>query len=142
MMVTFIETNKQITETQHWFHSISFCLTNLSKSHHTVSKHPNSRKNLEINKKNIFNDVYESLDVLKPYNVIYLDFQQTFDTIPHNWLSSNFRAHGIGEYLCAWIGNWLSDGQQRIVLSGEISDWPDVTCGATAIPYICEWFNE
>ena len=36
------------------------------------------------------------------------------------------RAHGIGEHLCVWIEDWLSDRQQRVVLNGEVSDWQNV----------------
>ncbi len=39
------------------------------------------------------------------------------------------QAHGIGEHLCAWISDWLSNGVQRVVLNGEASDWVEVTSG-------------
>ena len=58
--------------------------------------------------------------------MIYLDFLKAFDKVPHKQLLSKLRAHGIGEHLCAWIGDWLSDRQQRVVLNGEVSDWQNV----------------
>ena len=61
----------------------------------------------------------------EPYDVIYLDFQKTFHKVPHQRLLSKLRAHGIGEHLCTWIGDWLSDRQQ-VVLNGEVSDWQNV----------------
>ena len=39
------------------------------------------------------------------------------------------RAHGIGEHLCAWIEDWLSDRQQRVDPNGEVSDWQNVIRG-------------
>ncbi len=37
--------------------------------------------------------------------------------------------HGIGDHLCAWIGDWLSNRVQRVVLNGETSDWVEVNSG-------------
>lgn len=30
------------------------------------------------------------------------------------------QAHGIGEHLCAWITNWLSNRVQRVVLMDKL----------------------
>ena len=60
--------------------------------------------------------------------MIYLDFQKTFDKVPHKRLISKLRAHGIGDHLCAWIEDWLSD-RQRVVLNGEVSDGQNVISG-------------
>ena len=107
-MVAFLDMNKLITENQHGFRSNRSCLTNLL---------------------DFFNDVYASWDIRAPYDVIYLDFQKAFDKVPHNRLISKLRSHGIGEHLCAWIRDWLSDRQQRVVLNGEVSEWQNVTSG-------------
>ncbi len=79
-LVAFLEANKLITENQHGFRSNRSCLTNLL---------------------DFFNDAYSNWDVRVPYDVIYLDFQKAFDTIPHKRLISELQAHGIGEHLCA-----------------------------------------
>ena len=107
-LVTFLEANKLITENQHGFRRNRSCLTNL----------------LEF-----FNDVYANWDVRVPYDIIYLDFQKAFDTVPHKRLIAKMKAHGIGEQLCAWINDWLSNRMQRVVLNGEASDWVEVTSG-------------
>ena len=49
--------------------------------------------------------------------MINLDLQKTFDKVPHKRLFSKLRIHEIGAHLCAWIGDWLSDHQQRVVLN-------------------------
>jgi len=38
-------------------------------------------------------------------------------------------AHGIGRKILQWIGNWLSDRKQRVVLNGQLSDWRDILSG-------------
>jgi len=38
-------------------------------------------------------------------------------------------AHGIDGDILKWIGNWLSDRKQRVVLNGQFSDWRDVLSG-------------
>ena len=107
-IVEFLEKNKLTTENQHGFLCNKSCLTNLL---------------------DFFNDVYASWDVQEPYDVIYLDFQKAFDKVPHKRLMLKLRAHGIEEHLCAWIEDWLSDRQQRVVLNGEVSDWQNVITG-------------
>ncbi|MEG5283615.1 RNA-directed DNA polymerase, partial [Klebsiella pneumoniae] len=107
-VVAFLEANKLITENQHGFRSNRSCLTNLL---------------------DFFNDVYSNWDARVPYDVIYLDFQKAFDTVPHKRLISKLQAHGIGEHLCAWISDWLTNRVQRVVLNGEASNWVKVTSG-------------
>jgi hypothetical protein len=107
-IVAFLEVNKLISENQHGFRSNRSCLTNLL---------------------DFFNDVYANWDVRVPYDIIYLDFQKAFDTVPHNRLISKLQSHGIGEHLCTWIRDWLSNRLQRVVLNGEASDWLQVTSG-------------
>ena len=41
----------------------------------------------------------------------------------------NMEAHGVDGEILQWIGNWLSDRKQRVVLNGQISDWRDVLSG-------------
>ena len=87
-IVEFLEKNKLITENQHGFRSNKSCLTNLL---------------------DFFNDLCVSWDVREPHDMIYLDFQKAFDKVPHKRLISKLREHGIGEHLCAWIEDWLSN---------------------------------
>ena len=41
--------------------------------------------------------------------VVYLDFQNAFDEVPHKRLISKVKAHGITGNLGRWIEDWLSD---------------------------------
>ena len=107
-IVSFLDENNSILNSQHGFRNKRSCLTNLL---------------------DFFNVIYSNWDAKIPSDVIYLDFQKAFDTVPHKRLLTKLRAHGIGEQLCSWIGDWLSNRKQRVVINGEASDWLDVTSG-------------
>jgi len=38
-------------------------------------------------------------------------------------------AHGLGGDILQWIGNWLSNRKQRVVLNGQYSGWRDFLSG-------------
>ena len=63
---------------------------------------------------NFFNHVFAGWDVRESYDVIYLDVQKAFDKVLHKRRISKLRAHEIGDHLCTWIEEWLSDRQQRV----------------------------
>ena len=62
-------------------------------------------------------------------DVIYMDFQKAFDTVPHRRLISKVDAHGIRGHTLQWIGNFLSHRQQRVVVNGVRSEPVGVTSG-------------
>jgi len=62
-------------------------------------------------------------------DVIYLDFQRAFDTVPRGRLITRLEARGIDGDILKWAGNWSSDRKQRVVLNGQFSDWRDVLSG-------------
>jgi len=62
-------------------------------------------------------------------DVIYLDFQEAFDKVPHKQLLHKLAAHGIRGELLLWIANWLSGRKQRVTLNGQCSSWKDVLSG-------------
>ena len=70
-----------------------------------------------------------SVNSVNPVDVIYLDFQKTFDKVPHKRLAMKLAAHGINGELLRWIVNWLSNRRQRVVLNGQCSTWRDVLSG-------------
>ncbi|PKU48587.1 rna-directed dna polymerase from mobile element jockey-like [Limosa lapponica baueri] len=65
----------------------------------------------------------------KAVDVIYLDFQKAFDTVPHRILVEKLAAHGLGEHTICWIKHWLSGRSQSVVLNGVKSSWRLVTSG-------------
>ena len=52
---------------------------------------------------------------------VYLDFQKTFDKVSHEKLVLKMKRMGLEDEIVLWIGNWLSDRSQWVVLNG--------TCG-------------
>jgi len=50
---------------------------------------------------------------------MYLDFQKVFETVPHRRLMMKLEAHGIDGDIIKWIGNWLSDKKQKVMLNGQ-----------------------
>ena len=69
------------------------------------------------------------VDQGSPVDVVYLDFQKAFDKVPHCRLISKLKAHGVGDYVCNWIGAWLSNRKQCVLLDGVSSDWTSVRSG-------------
>ena len=97
-----------IRDTQHGFRSGRSCLTNLLEFLEYITK---------------------QLDEGNSIDVIYLDFSKAFDKVPHRRLLHKLRLHGIGGGLVEWIGEWLTDRKQRVVLNGAMSGWKEVVSG-------------
>ena len=62
-------------------------------------------------------------------DAIYLDFRNTFDTVPHHRFLSRVAIHGIQDRVRQWVKTFLSGRQQRIVVNGSYSTPADVTSG-------------
>ena len=107
-VVTFLEDNSIISDSQHGFRNKRSCLTNLL---------------------DFFQGIYENWDNSIPSDIIYLDFQKAFDKVPHERLIMKLKAAGIGDNLTAWIKDWLTGRKQRVLLNGKDSEWLPVTSG-------------
>ena len=62
-------------------------------------------------------------------DTVYLDFQKAFDKVSHVKLVVKMRRAGLDERMVRWIGNWLSDRRQRVVINGVVSGWERVESG-------------
>ncbi len=107
-LVNHLEKNKLINNTQHGFRYKRSCLTNLL---------------------DFFYDIFNQYDENKAVDIIYLDFQKAFDKVPHKRLLTKLKSHGIQGVILKWIGNWLTNRKQRVVINGKASEWIDVTSG-------------
>jgi len=107
-VVSFLETNNLIDDSQHGFIKGKSCLSNLL---------------------DFFEILTKQIDQGKCVDVIFLDFSKAFDKVPHNKLRKKLRDHGIRGNIENWINGWLSGRQQRVVIEGEHSNWIPVTSG-------------
>ena len=71
----------------------------------------------------------KSLDQGVPIDVVYMDLQKAFDTVPHKRLLYKIEYYGITGNLLRWIAGFLSNRRQCVVLNGKKSSWQDVKSG-------------
>ena len=65
----------------------------------------------------------------QPVDVIYMDFQKAFDSVPHVRLLRKLTCMGIQGKLLQWVKTFLSDRRQRVVVNGSHSEWAPVVSG-------------
>ena len=56
-----------------------------------------------------------------------LDFAKAFDKVPHGRLLSKLRIYGIDGEVARWIGAFLNDCTQAVIVDGSTSDQPKST---------------
>ena len=61
--------------------------------------------------------------------ILPVDFQKAFDKVSYGKLVVKMRRAGLDERVVRWIGNWLSDRRQRVVINGVVSGWEKVDSG-------------
>ena len=105
---SLLQVNNTIIEDQHGFQSKSSCTTQL----------------LEC-----LNDWTKDYDDAHQTDIIYLDFQKAFDSVPHQRLLRKLEQHGIKGRVLSWISSFLTDRRQRVVLRNGVSTWQQVTSG-------------
>ena len=54
-------------------------------------------------------------------DVVYLDFQKAFDTVPHKRLMVKLQAYGISGVILNWINAFLNGRTQRVIVNGIAS---------------------
>lgn len=73
--------------------------------------------------------VTELMDKGIAVDVFYLDFAKAFDKVPHQRLLRKLDAKGVGGKILRWIGAWLADRKQRVVVGSDKSEWETVDSG-------------
>jgi ribonuclease P/MRP protein subunit RPP40 len=68
-----------------------------------------------------WNEVSNNIDKKHPVDVVYFDYSKAFDTVPHQRLIKKLGVYGIQGKLQNWIGCWLTERTQRVVLNGSRS---------------------
>ena len=77
----------------------------------------------------IFDQWTLALDNKVEVDVVYLDFWKAFDSVPHRRLIAILEQNGVNGKTLNWIKAFLSGRQQRVVVNGTFSTWPNVTTG-------------
>ena len=62
-------------------------------------------------------------------DVIYMDYQKAFDTMPHKRLISKLTSFNIRNKLINWIEAFITNRRQTVVVNGKESNWHKVTPG-------------
>ena len=62
-------------------------------------------------------------------DLIILDFSKAFDKVPHNNLLCKLENYGIRNTTLKWIGSFLNNRMQQVVLDGESSSKLPVVSG-------------
>ena len=74
-------------------------------------------------------DVLKNLRKGTQTDVIIMDFAKAFDKVSHWRLALKLKNYGITGSINKWIKEFLSQRSQRVVCSGEHSDWAPVLSG-------------
>jgi len=62
-------------------------------------------------------------------DIIFLDFQKAFDTMPHCRLIKKLDAYGIKGKFLLWVKDFLHNRSQQVVLNGSTSKTLKVSSG-------------
>ena len=107
-IVTHLEMNNLLRESQHGFRSGRSVLSNLI---------------------NHVDNLTSLVDSGIQVDVLYLDFAKAFDVIPHRRLLAKCKGLGIDGKILAWIERWLVGRRQRVIINGKSSAWQEVSSG-------------
>ena len=77
----------------------------------------------------VLEDWTTMLESRNPLDVVYLDFQKAFDSVPHQRLLLKLQSYGVSGKLLKWIESFLVNRRQQVVLHGSSSDWSEVVSG-------------
>ena len=91
-----------IRPSQHGFMKGRSCLTNLTSFYDWVTR---------------------LVDEGKAVDVVYLEFNEAFDTVSHSILLGKLAARGLDRYTRLWVKNWLEGHAQQVVVNGVKSSW-------------------
>lgn len=77
----------------------------------------------------LYNSFCQALDSGKEVRVVFCDVSKAFDRVWHLGLLCKLRAAGISGNLLSWIGSYLTNRRQRVILPGSCSDWNFIHAG-------------
>jgi len=63
------------------------------------------------------------VDEGKAVDVVFLDINKAFDTVPHSTLLDKMSCSGMNGFMVCWVKNWLKGTAQGVVVNGATSGW-------------------
>ena len=75
------------------------------------------------------NDIMKNFDSKIQTDMAILDFSKAFDTVPHRKLLHKLDNYGIRGNINKWIGSFLMDRKQQVIVEGETSEACTVDSG-------------
>ncbi len=74
-------------------------------------------------------DLMQYRDKYIQVDMTIFDFSKAFDTVPHNKPLYKLKHYGLNSNRIKWIGNFLKQRSQRVVVDGKHSSWTHVDTG-------------
>ena len=107
-IVSHLEMNELISKHQHGFTARRSCQSNLLEA---------------LEQWTAILDEGHGLDI------VFLDYQKAFDSVPHRRLLKKLNNYGIKGKLLMWLKDFLSDRMQQVTVGNSCSEWGRVTSG-------------
>ena len=77
----------------------------------------------------ITHEIYKSFEDRYEVRGIFLYISKAFDKVWHEGLIFKLKQNGKSGNLLNLLCDFLRNRKQRVLLSGQVSDWPDVRAG-------------
>lgn len=71
----------------------------------------------------LINNWHEAAEKNCRSHIVFLDYKKAFDHVDHNILLRKCENLGVPTILLNWLRSFLSERQQRVILSNEVSEW-------------------
>jgi len=107
-MLIHLESHSMLTINQHGFVKKRSCLTNFLETLESWTK-----------------TLHEGTCL----DVLYLDYQKSFDTVPHIRLLAKSKWYSIEGNLLQWIEDFLTNRKMKVTVNDASSDWAEVYSG-------------
>ena len=108
-------------------------LTNHLDEHNLITPRQHGfvkNKSCQTNLLETMEDWTRALDNGSNLDVIYLDYQKAFDTVPHRRLIEKLRAYGVQGKLLDWIKSFLTGRSQQVIVGNRSWTWGSVPSGS------------
>ena len=77
--------------------------------------------------------IYTSFDEGLEVRSVFLDISKPFDKVWHDGIIFKLTQNGISGNLLNFLGDFLNDRKQRVVLNGQFSTWKSVNAGVRVL---------